>query len=69
MGVTLLPENFGTGGHWTFMKLSNILLKRFEPVKYAFDDTPNGVLQLPRDIKVAEGHEETIKSGVVTLSK
>jgi len=67
-GVTLLPENFGTGGHSTLGKLSNLLLDRFESIKLKFDEKPNGVLQLPR-IKVAEGYEETIKAGVLTLSK
>ena len=67
--VTLLPENFGTGGHSTLGKLSNLLLSRFEVIKKSFDEKPNSVLQLPRGIKVAEGHEETIKAGVVTLSK
>jgi hypothetical protein len=68
-GVTLLPENFGTGGHSTLGKLSNLLLERFESIKSTFDENPKGVLQLPRGITIAEGHEETIKAGVVTLSK
>lgn len=68
-GVTLMPNNFGTGGHWTLGKLSNLLLDRFELIKKDFDKKPNSVLELPRNTKVAEGQEEIIRNGVVTLSK
>ena len=67
--VTLLPENFGTGGHSTLGKLSNVLLRRFESIKTTFDDKPKATLELPRDIKVVEGYEDIITGGVVTLSK
>ncbi|KAF1808248.1 hypothetical protein P152DRAFT_485607 [Eremomyces bilateralis CBS 781.70] len=76
--VHLFSEDVTAGGHSVFSPLTSLLLKRFKPVKEAFDSTDKGNIQLPqtyRDadnrlhtLKPAEAHKFAIKDGVVKLS-
>jgi hypothetical protein len=65
----LLPKEFQTGGHFVVTPVVRILLGRFERVKHAFSGTENGDFSLPRGAIVAEGQQDGLESGIISLTE
>jgi hypothetical protein len=79
VGVKLLPEGMATGGHSVLNPLTELLLQRFKRIKEAFDSIDSGSVQLPRQyhnaerkicsIQIAEGYQDTVIDGAVSISR
>jgi hypothetical protein len=79
VGEKLLPEGMATGGHSVSNPLTELLLHRFKPIKEMFDDIDSGLVQLPRQyrnaegktssIRIAEGYEDIVNDGAVSISR
>ena len=65
----LLPKDFLTGGHFVVTSVVRVVLERFERVKHAFNGTQPGDFSLPRGAIVAEGQEDGLQSGVISLTE
>jgi len=64
--LDILPNDFGTGGHFVLMPKGRVILDRFERVKQAFDGTGEGNIQLPRGTVVTADHEDN--GGIIKLT-
>lgn len=67
-GISLLPDNYATGGHSIVQPDARIILERFERVKHDFTGKEHNInITLPTDAVIKEQFRGDLESGTINI--